>query len=150
KEEIPFNHYHRRFLNLNVIHAMRDVESEMKHIRRSPINQLIKQYDIRKEELDEIALALKEKSDEVLSIDELVDLTSKISARFSSVIGNQVDSTVSLETMDFDPNKILNTLKLMIGKKRRQTGDTSLGINNILYISLILLSLEDNTVPSII
>ncbi|EJR42301.1 MULTISPECIES: ATP-dependent nuclease [Bacillus cereus group] len=149
-EEISFTHYHRRFLNINVIHAMRDVESEMKHIRKSPVNQLLKQYDIRKEELAEIASALKQKSDEVLSIDELTDLTNKISSRFSSIIGNQVDSTVSLETIDFNPNRILNTLKLMIGEKKRHTGDTSLGINNILYISLILLSLEDNTIPSII
>ncbi|MEH7158302.1 ATP-dependent nuclease [Neobacillus drentensis] len=150
KEEVPFNHFHRKFLNLRVINALRDVETEMKHINKSPINMLLKQYDIRKQELEEIASALKEKSDEVLSIDELVDLTGKISSRFSDIIGNQIDSKISLDTMDFDPNRILNTLKLMIGQKKRQTGDTSLGINNILYISLILLSLEDKTVPTII
>jgi putative ATP-dependent endonuclease of the OLD family len=150
KEDVPFTHYHRKFLNMNVINAIRDVESEMKHLRKSPVNLLLKQYDIRKEELESIAAALKQKSDEVLSIDELIDLTENINNRFSAVIGSQIDSKISLETIDVDPNRILNTLKLMIGEKRRYTNDISLGINNILYISLILLALEDKTVPSIL
>lgn len=58
---------------------------------------------------------------------------------------------VKLETIDVDPNRILNTLKLMIGDhKQRPTSETSLGINNILFISLVLLSLEDKTVPTLI
>ncbi|PEC46371.1 AAA family ATPase [Bacillus sp. AFS096315] len=150
KEDVPFTSYHRKFLNVNVINAIRDVESELRHIRKSPVNMLLKQYDIRKEELVEIASALKQKSDEVLSIDELVDLTQNINSRFSNIIGSQVDSSVSLETIDVDPNRVLNTLKLMIGQKKRQTSDTSLGINNILYISLILLALEDKTIPNIL
>ncbi|WP_166000859.1 AAA family ATPase [Bacillus sp. Cs-700] len=150
KTETPFSHYHRKYLNLRVINAIRDVESEMKNTRKSPVNQLLKGYDIRKEELQNIADKLKKTSDEVLSTDELIDLTNNINNRFSKIIGSQVDSTVSLDTMNFDPNKILNTLKLMIGDGKRPTSDTSLGLNNILYISLILLSLEDKTIPSIL
>ncbi|MGG1861021.1 ATP-dependent nuclease, partial [Cytobacillus firmus] len=150
KEDVPFTHYHRRYLNLKVIPAIRDVETEMKNIRKSPINHLLKNYDIRKEELKGIADRLKETSDEVLSIDELIHLTESINSRFSKVIGQQVDSSVSLETIDLDPNRILNTLKIMIGQGQRPVSDTSLGLNNILYISLILLSLEDNTIPPIL
>ncbi|WP_179301697.1 ATP-dependent nuclease [Neobacillus jeddahensis] len=150
KEDVPFTHYHRRYLNLKVIPAIRDVETEMKNIRKSPINQLLKNYDIRKEELKDIADRLKETSDEVLSIDELVHLTDSINSRFSTIIGQQVDSSVSLETIDLDPNRILNTLKIMIGQGQRPVSDTSLGLNNILYISLILLSLEDKTIPPIL
>lgn len=150
KEDVAFNHYHRRYLNIKVIPAIRDVETEMKNIRISPINQLLKNYDIRKEELKGIAERLKETSDEVLSIDELIHLTDNINSRFSTIIGQQVDSTVSLGTIDLDPNRILNTLKIMIGHGQRPISDTSLGLNNILYISLILLSLEDNTVPPVL
>ncbi|OXS72074.1 ATP-dependent nuclease [Priestia filamentosa] len=150
RQEVSFSHSHRKYLNIKVIPAMRDVESEMKHIKKSPINQLLKNYDIRKGELKEIADKLKETSDEVLSIDELVHLTDSINARFSNVIGGQVDSSISLETIESDPDRILNTLRIMIGQGKRTTGDTSLGISNILYISLILLSLEDKTIPPIL
>jgi len=150
KEDVPFTHYHRRYLNLKVIPAIRDVEAEMKNINKSPINRLLKNYDIRREELKDIADRLKETSDEVLSIDELVHLTNSINSRFSTIIGQQVDSSVSLETIDLDPNRILNTLKIMIGQGQRPVSDTSLGLNNILYISLILLSLEDKTISPIL
>lgn len=150
REDVAFTHYHRRYLNLKVIPAIRDVEAEMKNVRKSPVNQLLKNYDIRKEELLDIALKLKTTSDEVLSIDELVHLTENINSRFSTIIGKQIDSNVTLETIDLDPNRILNTLKIMMGNGQRSVSDTSLGLNNILYMSLILLSLEDKTVPAIL
>lgn len=150
KKDVAFTHYHRRYLNIKVINAIRDVESEMRNTKKSPLNLLLKDYDIKKEELESIASDLKEKSDEVLSIDELIDLTAKINHRFTNTLGTQVDADISLSTIDYDPNRILSTLKLMIGKGKRSTSDTSLGLNNILYISLILLSLEDKTVPAVI
>ncbi|ADU31292.1 ATP-dependent nuclease [Evansella cellulosilytica] len=151
KTEVAFNHSHRKYLNLKVINAIRDVEAELKNIRRSPINQLLKQYKIDKDELVEISNKLKQQSNDILTIDELVDLQTQINKRFSNVLGNQPYSKIALETVDVDPNRILNTLKLMIGiEKQRPTSETSLGLNNILYISLILLSLEDKTIPSLI
>ncbi len=150
-QDIEFTHLQRKYLNLKVINAIRDVESEMKNIRRSPVNQLLRQYQIDKSELENIAEKLKEKSDEVLSIGEIEDLERNINMRFSKVLGVQPDTTVSLETIDIDPNRILHTLKLMVGdEKQRPTSETSLGLNNILYISLILLSLEDKTIPTFI
>src|SRR5699024_11628325 len=64
---------------------------------------------------------------------------------------NKPLSKIALETVDVDPNRILNTLKLMIGEDRqRPTSETSLGVNIILFISLILLSLEDKTIPTLL
>src|SRR5699024_8903068 len=75
----------------------------------------------------------------------------KINNRFINSLGNKPFSKIALETVDVDPNRILNTLKLMIGDhKQRPTSETSLGINNILFISLILLSLEDKTIPTLL
>lgn len=149
KPNVQFTHAQRKYLNLKVINAIRDVESEMKNARRSPVNQLLKQYQIDKNELEEIAKKLKEKSEEILSIGEIEDLERNINSRFSKVLGVQPDTNVSLETIDVDPNRILNTLKLMIGEgKQRPTSETSLGLNNILYISLILLSIEDKTIAT--
>lgn len=148
-KQIPFTHVHRKFLNLKVISAIRDVEHEMKNTRRSPINNLLKQYEISRTELENISKNIKEKSDEILTIDEIQDLTTSINNKFSKIIGVQPDSNISLNTLDIHPTRILNTLKLMIGEtNKRPTSETSLGLNNILYISLILLSLSDKTVPT--
>lgn len=150
KEEVAFTHFHRKYFNIKVVNAIRDVELEMRSMRKSPLNKLLSQYDIRKEELKEIADKLKTTSEEVLSIDELEHLTSSINSKFTNTIGVKMDSVISLETIDLDPNRLLNTLKIMLGSQKRPISNNSLGLNNILYISLILLSLEDRTVSYII
>lgn len=151
KHEIQFTHTHRKFLNIKLINAIRDVEKDMRNSRRSPINHLLKEYEFDKNELESIGEKLKNQSKEILSIDEIIDLENKINKRFNNSFGNTSFSKVALETIDVDPNRILNTLKLVIGDyKQRPTSETSLGINNILFISLILLSLEDKTVPTLL
>src|SRR5699024_1104783 len=148
---VQFAHNHRRFLNIKLINAIRDVEKDMRNSRRSPINHLLKEYEFDKEELKGIGEKLKDQSQDILSIDEIVDLENKINQRFNNSLGENPFSKISLETIDLDPNRILNTLQLMIGdNKQRSTSDTSLGINNILFISLILLSLEDKTIPTLL
>ncbi len=54
-EQNRFTYEDRRYLNLRVIKALRDVEVEMKNSRTSPINKLLKNYSIDKDELNEIA-----------------------------------------------------------------------------------------------
>ncbi|MFD1849417.1 hypothetical protein [Oceanobacillus bengalensis] len=53
--EIQFSHNHRKFLNIKVINGIRDVENEMKNTGKSPINKLLRQFEIDKEGLEEIA-----------------------------------------------------------------------------------------------
>ena len=78
-------------------------------------------------------------------MDELIDLTNNINKRFSSILGNN-NFDVSLQTMEVDPNRILASLKLLMAD--RNSADISLGLNNILYISMVLQMLQDKTVPS--
>ena len=53
---------------------------------------------------------------------------------------------VSLKTMNIDATKLLYALRPLINS--RETGNTSLGINNILYVALILLLIEDDTIKT--
>ena len=78
-------------------------------------------------------------------MDELKDLSYNINRRFSTILGNS-DFDVSLKAMDVDPNKVLSSLKLLMAQ--RNTSDISLGLNNILYISMVLQLLQDKTVPT--
>ncbi|WP_312522438.1 AAA family ATPase [Anaerospora sp.] len=148
KEDLDFTYHDRKYLNVKVINALRDVESELKSARKSPITRLLEQYKIDKDEITQIAETLKSNSAELLELDELMDLEVNINRSFSKLIGLQPDPSLSLETIDIDPNRLLNALKVMIGAKKRPISESSLGLNNILYISLILLALEDKTIPT--
>lgn len=144
-EAKKFGSYDRKYLNLKVIKALRDVESEMRNLRTSPVKKMLNEYSIDKEELKRIADGYEKSSKEILNLDELIDLTSNINKRFSTILGNN-DFDVSLQAMEVDPNRVLSSLKLLMSN--RNTADISLGLNNILYISMILQMLQDKTVPS--
>lgn len=151
-KSFAFTHQHRKMLNLKVINGLRDASSDFRNLKKSPLNQLLKQYDFDKEGLKEIAENMKEEGNSILSFEELIDLKEKINKNIIKIVGNQTSySDISLETVDINPEKILNTLKLMIGSdKQRPTSEVSLGVTNILYISLVLLSLEDKTIPTLV
>lgn len=147
-----FTHQHRKMLNLKVINGLRDASNDFKNLRKSPLNHLLKKYDFDKLKLIEIAENMKIEGDSILKFDELVDLNEKINKHLVNIVGNQNSySRISLETIDINPDKIINTLKLMIGSRtQRAPSEVSLGVTNILYISLVLLSLEDKTIPTLI
>lgn len=145
KHENRFGSKERKVLNFKVIKALRDVERELKNNRNSPIKKLLEQYSIEQNILENIADEYKKCSDKVLHIDEICDLTTKMNDKFTEILGSD-DFNLSLQAVDVDPNKILASLKVMFNE--RSSSDTSLGLNNILYISLILQLLKDNTVPT--
>ncbi len=146
-ETKKFGSYERKYLNIKVIKALRDVEGEIRNSRTSPIQKMLKDYAIDKQELEYIAEAYRKNGEEILNLDELVDLTNNINRRFSMILGNS-DFDVSLQAMEINPSKVLSSLKLLMAQ--RNTADISLGLNNILYISMILQLLQDKTIPSLI
>lgn len=145
-ETKSFNHEDRKFVNIKVIKALRDVEGEMKNTRTSPVNRLLKSYCIDKNDLKDIAEKLGESGSDVLDLDEIVDLGNNINSRFTNILGMGSNFNVSLKTIDIDPNKLLTSLKILLSD--RNTSEISLGLNNILYISLVLQLLQDTTVPT--
>lgn len=142
-----FSYEDRKFLNLKVIKAIRDVESEMKSSKNSPLSRLVKEkYNIKKEDLEIISKALKDSGADILDLPEINDLQAKINVLFNNIISNSNNFNVSLKTVDIDASRILYELKPLIN--RRDSNNNSLGINNIFYIALMLLLIQDNIVKS--
>ena len=146
-ETKKFGSYERKYFNIKVVKALRDVEGEMKNSRTSPIQKMLKNYAIDKQDLEHIAEEYRKNGEKILNLDELVDLTNNINKRFGMVLGNN-DFDVSLRAMEINPAKVLSSLKLLMAQ--RNTTEISLGLNNILYISMILQLLQDKTIPSLI
>lgn len=147
-EAKPFTHEDRKYLNMRVIKAIRDVENEMRNSRLSPLTKLVKQkYDIKSSDIKTISEALKATGANTLDLPELTDLQKKIHKLFNSIISfGENEFEISLGTMDIDATRILYALKPLIDK--RDAANTSLGVNNILYISLMLLLIADDTIKT--
>ncbi|MDU3411053.1 ATP-dependent nuclease [Clostridium sp.] len=147
-EENKFTYEDRKYLNIKVIKAIRDVEREINNSRNSPLSKIIKGYCIEKDDLNQIADNLSQSGADILELDEIVDVGRNLNISFSNILGLDNGLEVSLKTMNIDPNKILNSMKVMLAN--RESEDVSLGLNNLLYISLMLLLIKDRTIPSFI
>ena len=147
-ETRKFTYEDRKYLNVRVIKALRDVEKELKYSKSSPVSKLIKtRYDIPKQTIEDVSASMKNAGMEILKIPEIHDLQKNIDIVFNRIVSysdNQFN--VSLNTMDIDANRLLNTLKLFVDG--RDTLTTSLGINNILYVAMVILMCRDNTIKS--
>lgn len=140
-----FGALQRKYLNIKVIKALRDVESELRNSRLSPVKKMLDEYSIDKQELEYIAEEYKRSGEEILNIDEIKDLTQNINRRFNAILGEGTHD-ISLQAIEINPTKVLSSLKLLM--ENRNAADVSLGLNNILYISMTLQNLQDKTVPT--
>lgn len=149
-EEYKFTNEDRSYINIYVIRALRDVERELKSNKNSPLYKLVKQYEISTDHLEEISDALKEAAEGILELDEIVHIKDTLSSRFASLSGLQTDHQITLRTFDIDTERLLYTLQVYMGLKERPVSELSLGLANILYISLMLILLKDKTILPII
>ena len=147
-ESRTFTYEDRKALNIRVIKAIRDVETEMKSSRTSPLTQIIKQkYAVSKDVLLEISNALDKKGADTLQIGQVSDLESRLQRLLNDIVSFSADElNVSLKTMNIDATKLLYALRPLINS--RETSNTSLGINNVLYVALTLLLIEDDTIKT--
>lgn len=147
-ENRAFTYEDRKTLNIRVIKAIRDVEAEMKNTRTSPLTQIIKQkYAVSKDVLSEISYALDKKGADTLQIGQVSDLENRLQRLLNDMVSFSADEfNVSLRTMNIDATKLLYALRPLINS--RETSNTSLGINNVLYVALILLLIEDDTIKT--
>lgn len=137
----------RKYLNIKVIKALRDVEADLRNSKKSPVKKMLDDYKISKDVLENIANEYKECGDRVLNLDEINDMTMNINERFSEILGNH-EYDISLRAMEVDPTRVLGSLKVLMAN--RSVSDSSLGLDNILYISLVIQMLKDKTVPTFI
>lgn len=151
KNEInKFSHDDRNYINIHVIRALRDVEKELSPGKGSTLYQLVKTYDISKDDLQEISAEMQAAADKILELDEIVHIKAALQMRFNTLSGLQADTEISLQTFDVDTERLLYALQVYMGFEKRPVSELSLGLANILYISLMLLLLKDRTVTPVL
>lgn len=149
-ETVPFTSEDRKYLNIYVVRALRDVERELRANKNSPLYKLVKKYEIRKEELEDIARMMQEAADGVLKLDEINHIKKALEDRFSLLSGLQTDQEITLRTFDIDMDRLLYSIQVYMGIEERPVGELSLGLANILYMSLMLILLKDRTILPIL
>lgn len=148
--DVKFTSVDRSFINIYVIKALRDVERELKANKNSPLYRLVKQYEIEKDQLEDIAADLKSAADKILELDEISHIKRTLQERFSSLSGLQGGNEITLRTFDIDMERLLYSIQIYMGIEPRPVNELSLGLGNILYISLMLILLKDRTIVPVL
>lgn len=125
--------------------ALRDVESDLRHARTSPLMKLIEACEIDQAEQDALIAILNEANEKIETSDTIADIAEAIDTSFKDVSGPafEMDATLGLSAATFQA--IVRNLKILLSDLFLQDFEPSrngLGMNNILYIAILMEYLE--------
>lgn len=119
--------------------ALRDVESDLRSVRTSPLVRLIEATNISVNDQLVLVDILKKANEEIEQSKTIADLGNQIEASFKQVSGPAFEMGVALGLSEADFASILRLLKVLLSNevmKRFEPVRNGLGLNNILYIAI--------------
>lgn len=132
------------FLVVN-LPALRDVESELRNFRTSPLARLIEACEIDQVEQDALIAILDNANQRIEASATIADIANSIDASFKDVSGPafEMDATLGLSAATFQA--IIRNLKILLSDLALDSFEPNrngLGMNNILYIAILMEYLE--------
>ena len=133
--------------------AIRDVEDDLRRTATSPLTKLLTVMEIPEEARDELVERIKKANDEVAEQSEIKDLASLISSSLKESVGQVFTLDVGLGMASPTFAAVSRALRLLLsgqGLDEASPSRNGLGLNNALYISMLLAYFEkrmeqDNT-----
>lgn len=143
KNEVKNINIIRRNVPLEVIQALRDIASDNRVWRRSPLRRLVELSDLQEDQLVPFAEKVRGVSEDVLKLPPLSGLQNDIQNRLKTMVGELYAISPELGLSATTPAAIQEELRLFAdGSKHRPLERTSLGLQNTLYLSLLSLWME--------
>lgn len=128
--------------------ALRDVENDLKYTRHSPLTKLIEAFEIAQNEQTNLIAILNEANEKIESADTIAAIAQSIDTQFKEVSGPafSMDSRLGISAATF--SSIISNLKVLLSDltlKDFEVGRNGLGMNNILYVAILLEYLNKRT-----
>jgi putative ATP-dependent endonuclease of OLD family len=127
------------------LHALRDVNQDLRQSRQSPLGKLIEVSEIEEEEKDELVEIMKRANKEISKTQSIHETGEIIEDAFKKTAGEAFDIEVKLGMVDPSFASITRSLTLLLTNdalKDFEPYRNGLGLNNILYISMLIESFE--------
>ncbi|MGH7847647.1 MAG: ATP-dependent nuclease [Candidatus Binatia bacterium] len=121
--------------------ALRDVESDLRQFRSSPLTRLIDAMEIDPEERDELLGVLREANEEIAAASSIDSIAKAIDTSFKRVTGPAFSMDVSVGVAEPSFQAIVRALRVLLTNTAMQKFDPAsngLGLNNILYVSILI------------
>ncbi|SDH59608.1 putative ATP-dependent endonuclease of the OLD family [Lentzea fradiae] len=133
-------------LHLVFLHALRDVEADIRNWRRSPLRNLLVTAAAAAGEsdgLDDVKAAMKEANDKLNGLAVIKELGENIGGRLVDMVGQGQAVETRLAAAPDEPARLIRAMKLFVdGDANRPLGSASLGTLNVIYLALQELGLD--------
>ena len=123
------------------LHALRDVENDLRQIRQSPLARLIESSAIGEAEQQSLVAAIQEVNDSIEGSPTIQALSEAIDRAFKEVTGPAFSLDVDLGVSAPSFQSIVRNLNVLLSSQAIQRFEprrNGLGLNNILYIAILI------------
>ncbi|MBK1633757.1 ATP-dependent endonuclease [Thiohalocapsa halophila] len=121
--------------------ALRDVESDLRQFRASPLARLINAMEIDQDEQEELLENLREANQGIAESPSVEAIAGAIDRSFKAVTGPAFSMDVGLGVAEPSFQAIVRALRILMSNAAMSDFDPSsngLGLNNILYVSILI------------
>lgn len=121
--------------------ALRDVESDLRQFRASPLARLINAMEIDQAEQEELLEKLREANQDIAESPSVEEIAEAIDRSFKAVTGPAFSMDVGLGVAEPSFQAIVRALRILMSNGAMNDFDPSsngLGLNNILYVSILI------------
>lgn len=134
-----------QYFKVAFLPAMRDVQDDFRRDRMSPLRKMLDSMNIPEKEKEDLVKILGEANKAIESELSIAETGKAIQKSFSATAGKAFDMTVRLGMADPSFSSIARSLTVLLSNDALKNFDPSrngLGLNNILYISMLIEYLE--------
>lgn len=120
--------------------ALRDVESDLRQYRASPLARLIDAMDIDPAAKDALVDVLSEANNEISTNSTIVKIAGAVDQSFKTVAGAAFEMDIEIGVAEPTFQAIVRALRILMSNVAIKGFDPSsngLGLNNILYVSIL-------------
>lgn len=121
--------------------ALRDVESDLRQYRNSPLARLIDAMDIDSDEKEELLDKLRDANAAIASNATIGNIAAAVDGSFKAVAGPAFSMDVAVGVAEPSFHAIIRALRILMSNNAMKGFDPSangLGLNNILYVSILI------------
>ena len=134
----------REYLHSVFLHALRDVEGDIRAWRRSPLRSLLLAASavLAEQDLSDVKEAMKAANDQLNDLEVIRKLSVSINTRLADMVGGDQAPATELAAAPDEPLRLIRGMRLYVdGDAHRTLSSASLGTLNVLYLGLLELGL---------
>jgi len=123
------------------LHALRDVVADLKSSRQSPLRRIIRSLRLPREEQERLVEILSDANTRVASTDTIKRIGELLDERLSGTAGEAFKLSIGLGMSNPSFSAIERALTVLLSSdshSRFEPGQNGLGLNNVLYVALLL------------